>query len=82
VTLAEAVGASRIVAEANQGGEMVRQTLMTAGCRLPVRILYEQGKVAHVGLLAILEDQMCRFGAEGFSGSPDRGTRWCGPCGR
>ena len=88
VALAEAVGASMIIAEANQGGEMVRQTLMSAGCRLPVRLvharlgkraralpvalLYEQGKVAHVGLLATLEDQMCRFGAEGFTGSPDR----------
>ncbi|WP_415111160.1 hypothetical protein [Hyphomonas sp.] len=29
-------------------------------------------KVAHVGLRATLEDQMCRFGAEGFAGSPDR----------
>ena len=88
VSLAEAVGASMIIAEANQGGEMVRQTLESAGCRLPVRLvharlgkraraipvalLYEQGKVAHLGLLATLEDQMCRFGAEGFTGSPDR----------
>ena len=88
VSLAEAVRASMIIAEANQGGEMVRQTLESAGCRLPVRLvharlgkrarampvalLYEQGKVAHLGLLATLEDQMCRFGAEGFTGSPDR----------
>jgi phage terminase large subunit-like protein len=28
--------------------------------------------VAHVGLRATLEDQMCRLGAEGFAGSPDR----------
>ena len=30
------------------------------------------GVGAHLGLLATLEDQMCRFGAEGFTGSPDR----------
>jgi len=39
---------------------------------LPVALLYEQGKVSHAGLMATLEDQMCRFGAEGFAGSPDR----------
>lgn len=88
VTVCREVGAREIIAEANQGGEMVRQTLETAGADVPVRLvharlgkraralpvatLYEQGRVAHVGLLPTLEDQMCRFGAEGFRGSPDR----------
>ena len=82
------VGASRIVVEANQGGEMLRTVLQAAGCQvpivlvharlgkqaraLPVAALYAQGKVVHVGELAALEDEMCRFGSDGFSGSPDR----------
>ncbi len=55
--------ATAIVAEVNQGGEMVAQVLRTAGCALPVRevratrgkrvraepvaALYEQGRVHH-----------------------------------
>lgn len=88
VAVSREVGAREIIAEANQGGEMVRQVLESAGVDVPVRLvrarlgkraraapvatLYEQGRVAHVGLLPELEDQMCRFGAEGFRGSPDR----------
>nr|WP_206741158.1 terminase family protein [Hyphomonas atlantica] len=88
VVISREVGAREIIAEANQGGEMVRQVLESAGVDVPVRLvharlgkraraapvatLYEKGRVAHVGLLPELEDQMCRFGAEGFRGSPDR----------
>jgi phage terminase large subunit-like protein len=39
---------------------------------MPVAALYERGDVSHVGVLAGLEDEMCRFGAAGFVGSPDR----------
>ncbi|MEZ5945904.1 MAG: hypothetical protein R3C04_03470 [Hyphomonas sp.] len=77
---------------------MVRRVL-EAGCPVPVRLvqarlskraralpvatLCDQGRVRHVGQLAELEDEMCRFGAEGFSGSPDAGwTRSSGPSGR
>jgi len=86
--LARDVGASRVVAEANQGGEMVSAVLSSAGCDVPVQLvrarlgkraraapvaaLYERGDVSHVGVLRALEDEMCRFGAAGFSGSPDR----------
>lgn len=86
--LAVRTGAGFIVAEANQGGEMVRHALETAGCTVPVRLvhakagktarampvaaLYEAGRVAHIGVLASLEDEMCSFGADGFKGSPDR----------
>ena len=40
----------------------------------PVAALYEQGRVAHAGTFAALEDQMCDFSPEGLSGggSPDR----------
>lgn len=79
--------ADRIVAESNQGGEMVstimRQVMPSASLRLvratrgkwlraePVAALYERGQVAHVGAFARLEDQMCDF-VPGASKSPDR----------
>lgn len=80
--------ANLIVAEANQGGEMVRATLALAApqaaIRLvhastgkraraePIALLYSQGRIAHDAYFQELEDQMCRFGALGFRGSPDR----------
>lgn len=88
IAVADQVGASRIVVEANQGGEMLRTVLHAAGCQLPIVLvharlgkqaralpvaaLYAQGCVAHIGELPALEDEMCRFGSAGFSGSPDR----------
>lgn len=69
--------ADRIVAEANQGGEMVEAVIRQVDHSLPVRLvratrgkavraepvaaLYEQGRVHHVGMLARLEDQLCEF---------------------
>lgn len=39
----------------------------------PVALLYETGRVHHVGLLAELEDEMCLFGGtDGGGASPDR----------
>lgn len=86
--LVRSVGARAVVAESNQGGEMVRAVLESAGCDVPVELrharfgkaqraapvaaLYQRGDVAHVGVLKTLEDEMCRFGAAGFVGSPDR----------
>lgn len=88
VALAAELQAGCILAEANQGGEMVRHALETAGCRVPVRLvrakagkeararpvaaLYEKGLVAHVGVMKALEDEMCSFGAQGLARSPDR----------
>lgn len=88
LSLAKQAGASGIVAEANQGGEMVRTVLESVDpsvsiqlvhARLgkraraaPVAALYARGKVSHFNVLSALEDEMCRFGAEGFVGSPDR----------
>ncbi|MEM8822182.1 MAG: terminase family protein [Pseudomonadota bacterium] len=76
--------ADRVVAEGNQGGEMIEAVLrqvaplvsyrkVTArdakGARAePVAALYEQGRVTHVRGLGPLEDQMCRFGRTGFMG--------------
>lgn len=78
--------ADTIVAEANQGGDMVRQVLVDALPNAPVRLvhatrdkrtrampaaaLYEQGRIHHVGLFAELEDQMLQFTGSGKS--PDR----------
>jgi phage terminase large subunit-like protein len=79
--------ADRVVAEVNQGGEMVRELLAqvdatvplksvhaTRGKRAraePVAALYEQGRVSHVGGFAALEDEMCSAIGEGAK-SPDR----------
>jgi len=76
-----------IVAEANQGGDMVRHTLGTIDPRVPIRLvrasrgkrtraepiasLYEQGRIHHVGYFAQLEDQLCSWVPD-ISQSPDR----------
>ena len=82
--------ADRVVAEVNQGGDMVTAMLRSVDAGLPVSTvratrgkflraepvaaLYEQGRVAHAGAFAELEDQMCDFGPDGLSSgrSPDR----------
>ncbi len=86
--LALNVGAQLIVAESNQGGDMVREVLRAAAPDMQVRLvyasygkraraepiatLYAQGRVKHAAALPALEDEMCAFGAEGFKQSPDR----------
>jgi phage terminase large subunit-like protein len=78
--------ADRIVAEVNQGGEMVEHTVRTVDRNVaykavhasrgkqaraePIAALYEQGKVHHVGAFPELEDQMCQWQPGGDS--PDR----------
>ncbi len=75
--------ADRIVAEINQGGDMVSAMLRSVDAALPVTTvratrgkylraepvaaLYEQGRVIHAGRFSELEDQMCDFGPEGLS---------------
>ena len=69
--------ADRIVAEVNNGGEMVEATLRMIEPSAPftavhasrgkvtraepVAALYEQGRVHHLGVFPRLEDQMCAF---------------------
>jgi phage terminase large subunit-like protein len=76
-TLYEAHHADRVVAEVNQGGDLVVGVLRAVAPHLPVRkvhatrgkylraepvaALYAQGKVHHVGCFATLEDQLCAF---------------------
>jgi phage terminase large subunit-like protein len=75
--------ADRVVAEVNQGGDLVvtvlkqidenvavRTVRATRGKWLraePVAALYAEGRVAHVGTFEALEDQMCVFGADGLA---------------
>ncbi|MCD2180987.1 DNA-packaging protein [Rhizobium sp. GN54] len=75
--------ADRIVAEVNQGGDMVTAMLRSIDADLPVTTvratrgkflraepvaaLYEQGRVLHATAFAELEDQMCDFGPDGLS---------------
>jgi phage terminase large subunit-like protein len=70
----------RIVAEINNGGEMVEATLRAVDSNAsfkalrasrgkairaePVAALYEQGRVRHVGAFPALEDQLCAFTAD------------------
>jgi phage terminase large subunit-like protein len=88
LALYAAVKADCIVAEANQGGEMVRAVFGQADPSVPVRLvhatrgkraraepvamLYEQGRVKHVGAFPVLEDQMAAMGVKGGVRSPDR----------
>jgi phage terminase large subunit-like protein len=80
--------ADRVVAERNQGGDMVRHTLHTVDPSLPVRLvhasrgkyaraepvsaLYERARVKHIRGLDELEDQMVQWEPLGSIGSPDR----------
>ncbi len=75
--------ADALVAEVNQGGDMVAAVIRevdpgvpvtpvraTRGKYLraePVAALYEQGRVRHVGTMPELEDEMCDFGPGGLS---------------
>jgi len=88
VDLYHKYSADRIVAERNQGGEMVRHTLKTVDETIPIKLvhasrgkfaraepvsaLYERGKVKHVKGLDLLEDQMVQWEPLGSIGSPDR----------
>ncbi len=80
--------ADYIVAETNQGGEMVKYVLKNENpsvlvCEVhasrgkkaraePVSMLYEQGKVHHLGSFPELEDQMCQWVPSEGNTSPDR----------
>jgi len=80
--------ADRVVAEVNNGGDLVEANLRTARSTIPytsvrasrgkqtraepISALYEQGRVHHVGCLHILEDQMCSWDPTSDTYSPDR----------
>lgn len=84
----EAWGADRVVAEDNQGGNMVESTLRAANVAMPVKrvhasrgksaraepvaALYEAGRAFHVGAFPELEDQMCGLISGGGYEGPGR----------
>jgi predicted phage terminase large subunit-like protein len=79
--------ADLIVAEANQGGDLVENVLKAVDPRVPVRLvrasrgkrtraepvaaLYEQGRAHHAGFFPDLEDQLCSWVPD-VGSSPDR----------
>jgi phage terminase large subunit-like protein len=81
-------GADRVVAEVNQGGELVAAMLRLEDASLPIRqvratrgkllraepvaALYEQGRVHHTRPFPELEDQMCAYTGAPSQKSPDR----------
>jgi phage terminase large subunit-like protein len=85
---AEEFRAEAVVAEANQGGEMVRAVLEQAGCATPIRLvhasrskraraepvaaLYEQGRVVHCGEFPELAEELMGLGDDETRRSPDR----------
>lgn len=90
VNLYHRLEADCLVAEVNQGGDMVAEVISGADDTVPVKMvratrakfsraepvamLYDQGRVHHVGPLPDLEDEMTDFGPAGLSSgrSPDR----------
>ncbi len=75
--------ADALVAEVNQGGDMVRAVIHEVDAAVPViavratrgkwlraepvAALYEQGRVVHAGAFPALEDEMCDFASNGLS---------------
>ncbi len=86
VAAADLWQADRIVAEVNNGGDMVMSVLRSVDGALPVTpvraargkvaraepvaSLYGEGKVLHIGAFPALEDQLCGFLASGAYAGP------------
>jgi predicted phage terminase large subunit-like protein len=80
--------ANTIVAEVNQGGDMVGSTIATVDSAVPFKALsatrgkrvraepvaarYEQGRIHHAGVFPALEDEMCMFLGDGSERTDDR----------
>jgi phage terminase large subunit-like protein len=83
IALYYALEADAIVAETNQGGDMVKSVIQNVDRSVPVvpvkakrskwlraepvALLYERGRVLHAGRFPELEDQMCAFGYDGLA---------------
>jgi phage terminase large subunit-like protein len=88
VTAYRELHADRIIAETNNGGDLVENVIRVIDRNVsyravhasrgkvvraePISALYEQKRVHHVGVFAELETQMCSFVPDKFDGSPDR----------
>jgi phage terminase large subunit-like protein len=78
----------RLVAEKNQGGEMVESVIRTVRASVPLKLVHasrgkvtraepiaalaEQGRLHLVGTFDALEDQLCTYSPESSAKSPDR----------
>ena len=87
-TAFDAWKADRIIAEVNNGGDLVLHLLSSVRPNIPVKkvtasrgkavraepisALYEQGRVHHVGYFSELEEQMCEWEPGISTKSPDR----------
>lgn len=76
--------ADALIAEVNQGGDMVASVIAAIDPTVPVTTvramrgkhrraepiaaLYTQGRISHVGAFPALEDEMCDFAVDGLSG--------------
>jgi phage terminase large subunit-like protein len=85
---AEAHGADRVIAEANQGGSMVESVLRAADCGLPVKLvharrgksaraepvaaLFEGGRAKFAAAFPELEDELCGLQIGGSYAGPGR----------
>lgn len=85
VKLYREFSADRIVAEKNNGGEMVSSVIRSVDRTIPLTLvhasrgkhvraepisaLYEQGRIHHVGRFDKLEDQMCMFSVDNLRDS-------------
>jgi phage terminase large subunit-like protein len=83
IALWQRLEADALIAEVNQGGEMVRAVIVQVDPTVPVNAvratrgkwrraepvvaLYEQGRVKHAGHFPALEDEMCDFASSGLS---------------
>lgn len=84
ISAMERHGADRLVAEVNQGGDLVESVVRQVDPMVPFRAvrasrgktaraepvaaLYEQGRVHHSRGLGAIEDQMCRMTVRGYEG--------------
>ena len=82
------LGADRVVAEVNQGGDLVEKVIRQVDSGIsyrpiraskgkfsraePVSARYEQGRVKHTKVFSLLEDQLCTYSSSYMSQSPDR----------
>jgi phage terminase large subunit-like protein len=87
VDLYHRLGADLVVAEVNNGGEMVEAVIRQVDANVPTRTvhasrgkhvrfepvgaLYEQGRIHHVGGFPELEDQVVAFTHAGWEGEPE-----------
>ena len=88
ITAYDKYKADRVVAEKNNGGDFIKELLQMIGCNIPysdvwasrgkvtratpVVMLYEQGRIHHVGSLPFLEDEMCSWDEKAGDKSPNR----------